>query len=76
LVVVAARNTGSIPQGACHRRLLQLQWWLLPKILTALPRGATIDVFFNFDGGCYQKYRQHPRGAAIDVFFNFSDGCY
>jgi hypothetical protein len=27
------------------------------------PRGAAIDVFFNFGGGCCQKYRQHPSGG-------------
>jgi hypothetical protein len=28
------------------------------------PRGPAIDVFFNFDHGCYPRYRQHPpRGA-------------
>jgi hypothetical protein len=39
------------------------------------PKGPTIEVFFNFGGGCYQKYRQHPQGPAIDVFFDFGDGC-
>jgi hypothetical protein len=86
-VVAAARNTDSIPQGACHRCLLQLRWWLqakittapqggrhrrllqlrwcmLPKILIApLLRGVAIDVFFNFGGGCCQKYWQHPPGG-------------
>jgi hypothetical protein len=85
-VVAAARNTDSIPQGACHRCLLQLRWWLQTKITTAPPggrhrcllqlrwwmlpkipiaplRGAAIDVFFNFGGGCCQKYWQHPPGG-------------
>jgi hypothetical protein len=46
-MVVAAGATGSTPKGARHRRLPQLQWWLLPEVPTALPRGPTIDVWVN-----------------------------
>jgi hypothetical protein len=27
------------------------------------PRGAAIDVFFNFGDGCYWKYQQHQLGG-------------
>jgi hypothetical protein len=27
------------------------------------PQGPTIDVFFNFDGGCGRRYRQHSQGG-------------
>jgi hypothetical protein len=55
-------HSGSTPQGAWHRRL-QLCWWLLPDIPATSPRGAAIDVFFNFGGGCYRTYRQYPPGG-------------
>jgi hypothetical protein len=61
-LVAAAKNIDSTPQGARHRRLVQLSWWPLPEIPIALPRGPAIDVFFNFGGGHYRKYRQHPQG--------------
>jgi hypothetical protein len=63
----AARSTS---QRARYRRLLQLRWWLLPKLLAAPPRGAAIDILFNFSGGCCRSYRHHPQGLAIDISLN------
>jgi hypothetical protein len=51
LVVVAAGPAASTPQGARHRRL-QLQWWLLPDLPQAPPKGPAIDVS-NSGGGRY-----------------------
>jgi hypothetical protein len=58
-VVAAVRDTGSTPRGVSHRRVLQLQWWLLPEIPVAPPRGPAVDVFFNFGGG-YYRYPEIP----------------
>jgi hypothetical protein len=65
------------PPGAYHRCLPQLRWWLLLKILTAppSPRGPTIDVLFNFGGGCCWTSASTLRGATIDILFNFGGGC-
>jgi hypothetical protein len=57
-VVATVRTTDSTSQGGRHRRL-QLQWWPLPEIPTAPPRGPAIDIFYIVGGRC-QKYRQHP----------------
>jgi hypothetical protein len=54
-VVVAARDTDSTPQGVRHRRLLQLWWWLLLNFGQHPPREPAI-AFFNFCGGCCQRY--------------------
>jgi hypothetical protein len=63
-VVAAAGATDSTSQGACHRHLLQLQWWLLLELSTAPPWGPAIDVFFNFGGGCCWSYWQHLPGGS------------
>jgi hypothetical protein len=49
------------PQGAHHRRL-QLQWWPLPDLPPAPPRGPAINVF-SFGGDPYRTCRQHPPGG-------------
>jgi hypothetical protein len=49
------------PQGAHHRRL-QLQWWSLPDLPPAPPRGPAINVF-SFDGDPCRTCRQHPPGG-------------
>jgi hypothetical protein len=38
-VVAAAGDTSNTSQGAHHRRLFQLRWWLWPEIPVAPPRG-------------------------------------
>jgi hypothetical protein len=50
-MVAVVGPTGSTPQGARHRRLLQLRWWPLSDPTAAPPKGPTIDAFFNFGGG-------------------------
>jgi hypothetical protein len=60
LVVAATGHAGSAPQQAHHRCLLQIRWWPLLDPPTAPPRGPTIDLFFNIDGGRCQTHRQHP----------------
>jgi hypothetical protein len=62
-VVATVGDIDSTSQGAHHRCLLQLRWWLLPEIPTAPLRGPAIDVFFNFGGGCCRRYQQHLPGA-------------
>jgi hypothetical protein len=63
LVVVAVGATGSTPYGPHHRCLLQLRWWLLPKLPAAPLRGPAIDIFFNFSGGYCRSYQQHLPGS-------------
>jgi hypothetical protein len=42
---------------------------------SSTPRGPTIDVFYNFDGGRSWTRRQHPLGGpTIDVPYNFIGG--
>jgi hypothetical protein len=55
------------PQGARHRRLLHLRWWLLPDYRQH-PQRAAIDIFFIFSGGCCRSTDSTPRGLAIDVW--------
>jgi hypothetical protein len=63
LVVDVAGPTGSIPQGAHHRRCLQTWWWTLPDSPAALPKGPAIDIIFNLGGGCCRTRWQCPQGA-------------
>jgi hypothetical protein len=50
--------TDSASQGAHHRRCLQTQWWTLPDLSAAPPRGAAIDIIFNLGGGHCWTHRQ------------------
>jgi hypothetical protein len=62
-VVAAVGATDGTSQGAHHRHLLQHRWWLLSELSAAPPRGAAIDVFFNFGSGYYRSCPQHlPKG--------------
>jgi hypothetical protein len=61
LVLAAAGPAVSTPQGARHQHL-QLQWWSLPELPLAPPRGPTNDIssFRTSSSGT-------SRGPAVNV---------
>jgi hypothetical protein len=64
-VVATAGRAASTPQGARHRRL-RLQWWPLPDMPPATPRGPTIDIS-DSGGGHYRTCRQRPPGGPLSM---------
>jgi hypothetical protein len=53
------------PEG--HHRRLQLEWWALPVLPTAPPRGPAINIF-ELSGRHSRFYQHYPQGATIDIF--------
>jgi hypothetical protein len=51
------------PAAPRHRCLLQPRWSTLLDPPTMPPRGPTIDVIFNLNGGRYRTHRQRPQGV-------------
>jgi hypothetical protein len=54
-------------RSQCMFGRLQLEWWALPVLPTAPPRGPAINVF-ELSGRHSRFYRHHPQGDTIDIF--------